>query len=326
MKGAIKAVILISILAIGGITGCAKNTITETDPPVPMPPLKPSPDQPVEAQGVPLKQGTTITVEDPAPKSSGPRSGDPAELANLLNMKSTFSKDDTAVKQMRPDAIRDAARMVTLQTAIAWRYGQLLNSVYQHSHIMDTAFNFSPLLMTQGDALILPPVLARSGASMRIEDNDTATTSATSYEMLQKAKYVSVTPHWRTYLMAEGFPQPEQPNAAVLPKNAKEREIWREAVRKAWEQGVEEADELFLDNLSRLVRDYRGVMLYHMLTAQDLMSRVHTAHADLGMKISSGGNRLNIGQKVYRITAPSRFEVPKTPKVQSQKKKSKKRK
>ena len=46
-------------------------------------------------------------------------------------------------------------------------------------------------------------------------------------------------------------------------------------------------------------------MLYHLLTAQHLLSRVETASADLGMH--SSDNKLNIGQKVYRITAPSVF-------------------
>ncbi len=111
--------------------------------------------------------------------------------------------------------------------------------------------------------------------------------------------------------MADNFPQPEAPNPSVLPKNSEERAIWQEAVREAWAQGMEEADQLFADNVARMVRDYRGVMLYHLLTAQNLISKVKTAHADLGMNISNSGNRLNIGQRVFRITDPSAFVVPK---------------
>ena len=92
-----------------------------------------------------------------------------------------------------------------------------------------------------------------------------------------------------------------------MPKNDKERLIWRAAVRKAWAQGLTEADHLYADNVSRMVRIYRGVMLYHLLTAQHLLSRVNTASAELGSKTTDGGNKLHIGQKVYRITAPSSF-------------------
>ena len=50
-------------------------------------------------------------------------------------------------------------------------------------------------------------------------------------------------------------------------------------------------------------------MLYHLLTAQHLLSRITTASADMGMRRSDNGNKLNIGQKVYRITGPSSFTV-----------------
>jgi hypothetical protein len=91
----------------------------------------------------------------------------------------------------------------------------------------------------------------------------------------------------------------------VLPRNDKERAIWRAAVREAWAQGLVEADQLYEDNVARMVRQYRGIMLYHLLTAQHILSRVHTASAPV--MLNSSDTMLYIGQKVYRITAPSRF-------------------
>lgn len=68
---------------------------------------------------------------------------------------------------------------------------------------------------------------------------------------------------------------------------------------------MEQADQLYADNVSRMAREYRGIMLYHLLTAQHLLSKVGTASAELGRHAS--GNKLNIGQQVYRITRPSAF-------------------
>ena len=218
-------------------------------------------------------------------------------------------KEKTAVQLMRPKAIREAARLVTFQTAMSWRYGQLLEETERYSAIMDTAFNFAPLMLTQGEALIMPPQIARAGASMRIEDGATATAAKTTYELLEPARYIAVVPNWREFLMADEFPSPEEPNPALLPKNTEERAIWRAAVREAWAQGLAEADQLYADNVSRMARSYRGVMLYHLLTAQHLLSRVNTASSDLGTRRFDNGNKLNIGQKVYRITAPSAFTV-----------------
>ncbi len=253
--------------------------------------------------------GQSLEVYLPANPASGPRRDDPAELAELLEMKGTGDKEQTAVQLMRPRAMREAARLVTFQTAMSWRYGQLVAETERYSAIMDTAFNFAPFLLTQGEALIMPPQITWAGASMRIEDGATATAAKTTYELLEPARYIAVVPNWREFLMADDFPAPEQPNPAVLPKNAEERAIWRAAVREAWAQGLAEADQLYADNVSRMARSYRGVMLYHLLTAQHLMSRVTTASADLGTRQSDNGNKLNIGQKVYRITAPSAFTV-----------------
>lgn len=229
------------------------------------------------------------------------------ELAKILEMEGVKDTEDTAVMRMRPQAIKEAAQLITFQTAMEWRYKQLITATEKHSAIMDTAFNFTPLLMTHGDTLIMPPVLTKAGSSMRIEESETVTTAKTTYELLEPARYVSTVPNWRIFLMVGGFPKPEKPNPALLPQNAEEREIWREAVREAWEQGIQEADMLYVDNVASMTRTYRGIMLYHLLTAQHLLSHVNIASADMGLHISDEGNKLHIGQNVYRITAPSRF-------------------
>ena len=298
--------LLVMLLSLWGCA--AKKEAQEPTPLVPMPPLEnvaATPPKPVSVAPA-QEEGQTLTVYRPADTASGPRRGEPEELAALLEMKGE-PVNVTAVNLMRPNAIREAAQTVTFQAAMAYRYKQLVAATERHSAALDAAFNFSPLLMTQGDALILPPVLTRAGASMRIESEDAATTANTSYELLAPARYVPTVPTWREFLMTDGFPEPEKPNPAVMPKNDKERAIWRAAVREAWAQGLTEADQLYADNVSRMARQYRGVMLYHLLTAQHLLSQVNTASADLGMKTTDNGSKLHIGQKVYRITAPSAF-------------------
>ena len=315
------AVLVLPFLLCAGLTGCAVRQ-GEVVNPAPVSPdvvNAPAPADsadkgtgkfvPHDASYQEDASGQSLVVHVPADPASGPRHGEPAELAALLEMKGSGGKEQSAVQLMRPKAIREAARLVTFQTAMSWRYGQLVAETERYSAVMDTAFNFSPLMLTQGEALIMPPLLTRAGASMRIEDGATATAAKTTYELLEPARYIAVVPNWREFLMADGFPEPEQPNPALLPKNAEERAIWRTAVREAWAQGLTEADQLYADNVSRMARSYRGVILYHLLTAQHLLSRVNTASADLGMRQSDHGNKLNIGQKVYRITAPSAFTV-----------------
>lgn len=312
--------ILVLTLLLVALAGCAGKQET-AGPSIPVPPQSSAAKTaqksdtkeetgkmtPHDASYAEDETAQYLAVDIPVDKAAGPRKGETGELAELLELKGVSSKDSTAAKLMRPTAIREAAQLVTFQTAIAWRYKQLLAVTESHSAIMDTAFDFSPLVMTQGDALIMPPLLTRAGASMRIENVGTATAAQTTYELLEPARYIATVPNWREFLMVDAFPEPEKPNPAVLPKNDTERAIWRAAVREAWALGLAEADQLYADNVARMVRNYRGVMLYHLLTAQHLLSKIDTASADLGMHISDDGNKLHIGQKVYRITAPSVF-------------------
>ncbi len=162
-------------------------------------------------------------------------------------------------------------------------------------------------MMTHGDGIIMPPILTKAGASMRLDNAVTVSTAKTTYELLENAKYVSIIPTWRTFLMADAFPKAEKPNLAVLPQNSEERTLWRSLVREAWTQGIDEARELYAANMARMTQSYRGIMLYHRLTAQHLLSKITLASAHMGSQKSSNGSKLHIGQKVYRITSPSRF-------------------
>ena len=156
---------------------------------------------------------------------------------------------------------------------------------------------------------------------MRIESGETATAAQTSYELLAPARYVSVAPTWREFLMADAFPEPEKPNPAVMPKDDKERRIWREAVREAWSQGLAEADQLYADNISRMVRQYRGLMLYHLLTAQHLLSKVNTAtipkHADTVEAMPYGVRLLLAARLADTLTAGGFDPAPESLRIDS---------
>ena len=171
------AVLVLPFLLCAGLTGCAVRQGEAVNPAPVSPEIANAPKPadgitkegaftPYDASYREDGSGQYLAVHIPADPASGPRHGDPAELAGLLEMTGTATgKEKTAVQLMRPKAIREAARLVTFQTAMSWRYGQLLEETERYSAIMDTAFNFAPLMLTQGEALIMPPQIARAGAS-----------------------------------------------------------------------------------------------------------------------------------------------------------------
>ena len=214
------AVLVLPFLLCAGLTGCAVRQGEAVNPAPVSPEIANAPKPadgitkegaftPYDASYREDGSGQYLAVHIPADPASGPLHGDPAELAGLLEMTGAATgKEKTAVQRMRPKAIREAARLVTFQTAMSWRYGQLLEETERYSAIMDTAFNFAPLMLTQGEALIMPPQIARAGASMRIEDDATATTAKTTYELLEPARYVAVVPNWRVTSPLRNSPIP----------------------------------------------------------------------------------------------------------------------
>ena len=134
--------LLVMLLSLWGCA--AKKEAQEPTPLVPMPPLEnvaATPPKPVSVAPA-QEEGQTLTVYRPADTASGPRRGEPEELAALLEMKGE-PVNVTAVNLMRPNAIREAAQTVTFQAAMAYRYKQLVAATERHSAALDAAFNFS---------------------------------------------------------------------------------------------------------------------------------------------------------------------------------------
>ncbi len=242
--------------------------------------------------------------QDPA------RQSDPKALTELLNYKNTEILIENSVSLLRPKAIKESAQLVGVQTAIKWRYEQLLTEVAEYAYLLDTAFNFAPLLMVNDqEVLVMPPVITKAEEAMRLENRNLVTTAKSVYEILESAKYVSSIPNWRAYMMVNAFPVPEQPNLAVLPRNSKEIILWQEAIRKAWAEGIAEAEELFIVNINRLVRDYKGITLYHLLVAKNYLAQFEMSSSPAISNID--GNKMFLKQKIFRITKPTKFQVPK---------------
>ncbi len=232
----------------------------------------------------------------------------PKALSELLEMESPLHFNESEVSALRPKAIREAAQLVAIQKAMKWRYEQLIEETERYAYLLDTGFNFSPLLMVNDeDIMVMPPVITQANTGMRVENQNLVTTAKSTYEIIENAKYLSTIPNWRIYMMANAFPQAEEPSLAVLPRNAEERIIWQEAIYEAWEQGLQQANELYIVNLNKLVRDYRGISLYHLLVAKSHLSEFSMSSSPATTNID--GDKLFLEQKVFRITNPSRFQI-----------------
>lgn len=196
-------------------------------------------------------------------------------------------------------AMREFALSYGAQAGLHWKSSLIVEFLDKHEEQLDQVFNFNALLMRHN---ILPPVVAQYGKTYAIESDDTIRLSDKEIKMLRPARFVSSAPSWRDYIYV-AYGQPESPPESLLPGNEIEEMIWRESLLAGWEVGVEQASAIFQDALSRLSRDYEGIVLYHQLHIQNMISAPYTETTNLGVTGDNQGLRLN--DKIIKIVSPS---------------------
>ncbi|PCH57857.1 MAG: type IV secretion system protein DotC [Legionellales bacterium] len=218
----------------------------------------------------------------------------PTGLKKLHNLSSTPHK--TKENNIRINALRDTALSVGARGGLAWRAKQINSILSRQEHLLYRIFNFHCLLL---DDNILPPVLVSGKNILQLHGDGIIRIADQSYRIIQQAKFVTNPPTWRKYLWMH-FSQPETPNRTLLPQNKIERAIWQKHVAVGWLSGIKQADTIFTSNLGRLKRDYQGIIRYHNLLAQHIVSKPFVAKASFG--ITGNGKEISINDQLLRIT------------------------
>jgi len=226
---------------------------------------------------------------------------EPYELAHIAGLKSSESL--SGMTGIRLNALRDTAVTVGAQAGLAWRAEEIRCMLKEQSRTLDHIYNFHGLMLRNN---VLPPVLAEGRRDLNIADCDSIRTADTVYRMLSRPCFVAMPPHWRDYIWLK-FEQPEEPNASLLPKTHEEATIWNCYVRKGWQQGIEQAEQIFAANLARLNRDYKGMVLYHKLYAQNMVSEPFVAKSNLG--VTGDSREMRVNDRILRITATSQLNT-----------------
>lgn len=223
------------------------------------------------------------------------------ELANLEALRSDVrdidDDEDEAENTIRHDALQDTARSLGARSGLAYRGGEINESLYEESKQLDTIFHFHALLL---DDNILPPVLVESRDSLTVATPNVLRVADRNYRIIKQARFVTLAPTWRDYLIMDDK-RPPLPDESLWPKTEEEREIWAEYVEIGWFEGITQADHIYTENLARLKRDYQGMIRYRMLLAQNMVSAPQVAHRQLG--VTGGGEELAINDRVLTIEA-----------------------
>lgn len=220
--------------------------------------------------------------------------GSLTELKQLRGQKPTAKINQT---QFRMIGIKETALSIGAQSGLAWRAKQINAILDNQSRQLDQVFNFNALVLENH---VLPPVLAESRASLKLDSNAAIRLADHTYKIVSQARFVTVPPTWSSYLVMN-YEQPQPPHPSLLPQNAKEQAYWDKYVTQGWENGIQQANTIYADNLARLKRDYQGMLLYRKLLAQNIVSKPYVAKTDLG--ITGDGSDMSINDRILRITA-----------------------
>jgi defect in organelle trafficking protein DotC len=223
---------------------------------------------------------------------------DPTNLGQLQGMseQTTELSSESAISQIRTKALEDTALSLGAQGGLAWASEKINYRLKLDKKSMENLYNFNGMMLSHG---VIPPVLEEGNFTLNLADPNTIRVSDKTYKIVEQARFATTPPNWRDYLWMS-YTKPDLPHKFLLPRNAEEKQIWIKAINKGWDKGIMQASSIFQQNLARLKRDYKGMILYRKLLQEKMISAPFVSRTELG--ITGDGNDMRINDQVLRIT------------------------
>lgn len=212
------------------------------------------------------------------------------------------------ITKIRSNGLMEAAQSYGSQMGYARRSWEISKRLEVYSGELSTAYDFTRVVSKapQRTGVVVPPVVTRSHDAFIVDASGTEASAADEYlTILRPGKIAPVAPTWRDYLVFTA-PVPEEPARSLRPTDLGEREIFETWFSEGWEAGVALADAEFADRMTRLRRDYEGMLQYRRLVAQGMMNRMVLADADFGVTVE--GDEMRIGSRTVQVTSAAEFE------------------
>lgn len=217
------------------------------------------------------------------------------QLQNVMVAPFGPSGSRSELSQLRVKALQETAMSTGAQGALAWASEAMNTHMNKDRQYLDTIYNFNGMMLSHG---VIPPVLEEGDNSLNLADPNTIRIADKTYKIVVQARFATTPPNWREYLWLS-FSKPELPDRTLLPRTKAEQKVWRDAVCAGWEKGVQQAYNIFQQNMARLKRDYRGMILYRKLLQEKMISPPFVARTELG--ITGDGDDMRINDQVLRI-------------------------
>lgn len=226
-----------------------------------------------------------------------------AQLQEISGYKGGETEDgkDGMPFDIRKESLKEAALSYGARGALASRSYDINKEVAGRGAYMDKVYDFRQLLISAPSGFMIePPIISESLKALLIEgDGQKAAVADAIYNINENVKIVSAPRNWRQYLERTWGPV-EEPPEILRPKDEKERAEWRINVKKGWDEGLEQADEVFEQDLNRLQMEFNGMVRYRQLLAQGMVSPPFAQQIDRG--VTGEDATMRVGDRAVVIT------------------------
>lgn len=226
---------------------------------------------------------------------------------DIVNPNSNFYRRTQSFVPSDPKlrVIYDAARGVGIRAGYADE-ARRINEIVQRRYVsnLNQRFNFRRLMI---QTYVIPPVITRIN-NIQEASGQLLYFSNSSFEIVKDARLAMEPPRWQSYLTL-----PIQPIAApqgLSVETAKEEEAWREGASTGWYAGITEARRGFVTGWNILNRDYGGMLRYHELSRQGVVSLPNLNTEVSRWRVTEGGTRAHQNERTLRLNVAPRFRRP----------------
>ncbi len=226
-----------------------------------------------------------------------------AELEDIRTYPHSPSDSRVELGLLRKKLLQDTGMSLGAQGGLAWASTKMNAKMNEDRIYLDTIFNFNAMMLSHG---VIPPVLEEGDYSLNLDHPDTIRVADRTYKIVHQARFATTAPNWREYLWFN-FPKPTLPDKTLLPRTAEEQKVWAKSVAMGWDKGMEQAYNIFQQNLARLKRDYRGMILYRKLLQQKMISPPFVSRTELG--VTGDGDDMRVNDQVLRIVEMPKLQV-----------------
>lgn len=214
-----------------------------------------------------------------------------------------YKKGEQGVKQIRLQTLKQAAFSWGVQEGLYWRYKKIEASLESQSLELHTVFSFNKFLV---DGKMLMPSIIEADRVFEQTTESTVRTVNVSYTLDKPARLVPHPPTWRDYLI-RNIDKPQKPHEVIFPRTNDEKLAWVEALNKGWDEGCEQADDIFQIDLRRIQKDIEGMYRFRKLLAMGIVTLPRISSSSYSVIKLDDGKTLNINDVVYSITMQSNF-------------------